>query len=35
MGGYEQYIPRWEAETKAAHAWLINYKNEHFKVDSI
>lgn len=30
LGGYEQYIPRWEAETRKAHEWLINYKNDHF-----
>lgn len=31
LGGYEQYIPRWKAEAKNAHDWLVNYKNEHFK----
>lgn len=30
LGGYQQYVPRWEAETKVAHDWLVNYKNEHF-----
>jgi len=31
LGGYEQYVPRWMAEAKLAHDWLVNYKNEHFK----
>jgi hypothetical protein len=31
LGGYEQFVPRWLAETKHAHDWLVNYKNEHFK----
>lgn len=30
MGGYEQFVPRWKAEQERAHAWLINYKNQHF-----
>lgn len=30
IGGYEQYVPRWEAETKLAHEWLIQYKQRHF-----
>ena len=30
LGGYEQYIPRWNKEAKAAHDWLVNYKNKHF-----
>lgn len=30
IGGYEQYVPRWEAETKVAHDWLVNYRNKHF-----
>jgi hypothetical protein len=31
LGGYEQYVPRWMADAKLAHDWLVNYKNEHFK----
>jgi hypothetical protein len=31
LGGHEQYVPRWMAEAKFAHDWLVNYKNEHFK----
>lgn len=27
---FEQHIPRWRAEAKAAADWLINYKKEHF-----
>lgn len=27
--GWEEYIPRWEAERVRAHAWLLNYKEEH------
>ncbi len=30
VGGYEQHIPRWKAEAKVAHDWLVNYKNTHF-----
>lgn len=30
LGGYEQYVPRWTAEAKHAHDWLVKYKNEHF-----
>ena len=35
LGGYEQYIPRWEAETKLAHYWLVKYKNECFNYSEI
>ena len=35
LGGYEQYVPRWKAEQEHAHAWLIQYKNEHFSSKSI
>ncbi len=28
--GWEQHVPRWKAEAKVAHDWLVNYKNEHF-----
>lgn len=30
IGGYEQYVPRWEAENKVAYEWLIQYKQRHF-----
>lgn len=26
---YEKHIPRWEEERTRAHAWLLNYKEEH------
>lgn len=29
LGGYEQYVPRWEAEKKQAYEWLSNYKITH------
>jgi hypothetical protein len=28
--GYEQHIPRWEAERKSALAWLKKYREQHF-----
>ena len=28
LGGYEQYLPRWIAEQKNAHDWLVKYKEE-------
>lgn len=28
--GYEQHIPRWEAERVAAYQWLKQYKEDHF-----
>lgn len=30
MGGYEQFVPRWKQQKANAHAWLVNYKNQHF-----
>lgn len=29
-GGWEQHVPRWTKEAKAAYEWLLNYRNEHF-----
>jgi hypothetical protein len=30
VGGWEQHVPRWEAEAKAAYEWLLQYKQDHF-----
>lgn len=30
LGGWEQYVPRWTAEAKAAYEWLKSYKDAHF-----
>ena len=27
---WESCLPRWRAEAAAAHAWLLQYRNEHF-----
>lgn len=27
---FDSYVPRWTAEAKSAHDWLVNYRNEHF-----
>ncbi len=29
--GWEAHAQRWKAEAKAAHDWLVDYKNKHFK----
>lgn len=29
-GAYESHIPRWTEEAKSAHAWLVQYRAEHF-----
>lgn len=31
---FDKHIPRWKAEAKSAHDWLLNYKNTYLK-DSI
>ena len=28
---FDKHLPRWTAEAKLAHDWLVNYKNTHFK----
>lgn len=30
MGGFFQFVPKWKAEAKAAHDWLIQYQDNHF-----
>lgn len=31
IGGYEQYLPKWQKDQEIAYQWLLNYKNQHFK----
>ena len=28
---FDKHLPRWTAEAKLAHDWLVNYKNTYFK----
>lgn len=32
VGGWEKYVPRWTAEAKAAHEWLLKYREDHPEV---
>jgi len=33
--GYEQYVPKWEADAKAAHRWLVAYRDKHFAKEDV